>query len=257
MRLPLRGPLPWTLLLRYLEPRLVPELERVDDDGFERFSGQGGVRVSLAADGKALQLQLGGAMDAAEARSRITRLFALDEDHTVARRELARSPALAPRIARTPGLRALGCWDPFELCLRTVLGQQVTVAAASTLMRRLLQRCPALTPAGVLVADLTNMGMPQRRVDTLCRLAQAVEQGALRLDAPWAEVDAGLRQLPGFGPWTRAYLAIRLGREPDAFPETDVGLIRAAGADSPAALLRQAEAWRPYRALAAIYLWAG
>lgn len=255
MKLPLRGPLPWALLLRYLEPRLVPELERVDGDCFERRSAQGVLRVSLAAGGKALQLD--GTMDAADARARITRLFALDEDHAAARRHLARSAVLAPRIARTPGLRALGCWDPFELCLRTVLGQQVTVAAAATLMRRLLQRCPVLTPAALLAADLSNMGMPQRRVDTMRGLAQALQQGALRLDAPWPEVDAGLRQLPGFGPWTRAYLAIRLGREPDAFPETDVGLIRAAGADSPAALLRLAEDWRPHRALAAIYLWAG
>ena len=107
----------------------------------------------------------------------------------------------------------------------------------------------------MLAADLSQMGMPGRRVETLRVLARAVQDG-LRLDAPWAEVEAGLTGLPGFGPWTRGYLAIRLGRQPDAFPHTDLGLVRAAGAENPAALLVQAEAWRPYRSLAATLLWA-
>ena len=73
---------------------------------------------------------------------------------------------------------------------------------------------------------------------------------------PWPQVEAALKALPGFGPWTRGYLAIRLGRDPDAFPETDLGLIRAAQVDSPEQLLALADGWRPYRAYAATYLWA-
>lgn len=255
--LPLREPLPWATLLAYLQPRLIPGVEQVDATSFERRSGTGRVRVALNRAGSALRIATDGAVDRCDARARVTRLFGLAEDTRAAVRYLARSPVLAPRLAGTPGLRALGCWDPFELCLRTVLGQQVTVAAAGTLMRRLVERCGEITPGAVLAADLSNMGMPERRVETLRRLARALQDGALRLDGAWPEIDAGLQALPGFGPWTRSYLAIRLGREPDAFPETDVGLIRAAGAESPADLLRRAEAWRPYRALAAIYLWAG
>ncbi|MDP9142913.1 MAG: DNA-3-methyladenine glycosylase 2 family protein, partial [Pseudomonadota bacterium] len=156
-----------------------------------------------------------------------------------------------------PGLRPLGCWDPFELCVRTVLGQQVTVAAANTLMARFVERCEHIAPEQILAADLSNMGMPGRRVETVRALAGAVLDGRLQLDAEWSAIDGALRGVAGFGPWTRHYLAIRLGREPDAFPESDVGLIRAAGAESPKALLQMAEAWRPYRSLAAIYLWAG
>lgn len=254
----LRRPLPWRVLLRYLAPRLIPQVETVDEHAYERRVDGGRVRVTLDASGEQLRVAAHGAVDAQDAAVRVARLFALDEDHDAALRHLARCPTLAPRIAGTPGLRPLGSWDAFELCVRTVLGQQVTVAAAGTLMNRLVERCGSITPQAVLAADLSNMGMPGRRIDTVRALARAVADQRVDLGgAEWAQIDAALRSVPGFGPWTRSYLAIRLGREPDAFPETDVGLIRAAGAASPADLLARAQAWRPYRALAAIYLWAG
>ncbi|HEY1077923.1 MAG TPA: AlkA N-terminal domain-containing protein [Fontimonas sp.] len=255
--LALHAPLPWALLLNYLAPRRVPGIEQVDADSYTRRIGQGAVRARLHADADRLLIDADVPLAVSEVAARLTRLFALDEDHAPARRHLRRSAALRPRIARTPGLRPLGCWDPFELCVRTVLGQQVTVAAAATLMGRFVDRCGEITPARVLGADLSNMGMPGRRVETVRSLAAAIVDGRLRFDAGWPEIDAALRALPGFGPWTRQYLAIRLGREADAFPESDVGLIRAAGAASPRELLQMAEAWRPYRSLAAIYLWAG
>jgi DNA-3-methyladenine glycosylase II len=93
-------------------------------------------------------------------------------------------------------------------------------------------------------------------VETIRNLARAVLEERVQFEMPWKAIDGALKTLPGFGPWTRTYLAIRLGREPDAFPETDLGLIRAAGAASPAELLKKAEAWRPWRAYAATYLWA-
>jgi DNA-3-methyladenine glycosylase II len=250
-------PLPWSLLLSYLTPRLIPGAEQVDAGSYTRRVGDGTVCASLAANADRLQIAIDAPISAPEARSRLTHLFALDEEHAAAVRHLRKSAVLKPRIARTPGLRPLGCWDAFELCVRTVLGQQVTVAAASTLMGRFVERCGQIAPAQVLGADLSNMGMPGRRVDTVRTLAAAVADGRLRFDVEWPAIDAALRELPGFGPWTRHYLAIRLGREPDAFPESDVGLIRAAGAQSPKDLLQMAEAWRPYRSLAAIYLWAG
>ena len=161
-----------------------------------------------------------------------------------------------PVLAKTMGFRPLGCWDPFELCLRTIIGQQVTVAAANTIMGRLIERCGQLTPEAVIAADLRNMGMPGARVATLVSLASAIVDGDLDPSMPWPELNDALLKLRGIGPWTCAYLAIRLGMDDDAFPQTDVGLIRAAKSDSAKALLASAEQWRPYRAYAAVGLWA-
>jgi len=254
--LPLRQELPWPVLLDYLRPRLIPLLERIEGGAYERRVGSQWLRVAPAAGGTLLRIEAPRRVAAGGLAERAARLFGVEEDPAPALRALARHPVLRPLVARMPGLRPPGCWDPFELCLRTIVGQQVSVAAANTLMHRLVERSGELTPPAVLAADLSQMGMPGRRVETLRVLARAAQDG-LRLDAPWAEVDAGLAALPGFGPWTRGYLAIRLGRQPDAFPHTDLGLVRAAGAESPAALLAQAEAWRPYRSLAATLLWAG
>ena len=123
-------------------------------------------------------------------------------------------------------------------------------------MRRWVERCGSITPACILGANLESIGMPAKRVETIRTLARAVLDGRVRFDSPWSEINGVLESLPGFGPWTREYLAIRLGREPDAFPASDLGLIRAVGVSTPTELLKIAERWRPYRAYAATYLWA-
>lgn len=254
--LPLRRPLPWAVLLGYLQPRLIADAERITDGRYERRHGTDWIAVGARADGRALQIAAPASACRDELRTRVGALFATDEDPQPAAQQLASCPLLTPRIARLPGLRPLGSWDAFELCLRTVVGQQVTVAAAGTLMRRLRERCGELTPQSVLAANLSAMGMPGKRIETLRGLALAVCEQHVSLTADWDEIDESLQRLPGFGPWTRSYLAIRLGRQPDAFPHSDIGLIRAAGVSTPRELLRRAEAWRPYRALAATYLWA-
>jgi 3-methyladenine DNA glycosylase/8-oxoguanine DNA glycosylase len=124
------------------------------------------------------------------------------------------------------------------------------------IMRRLVERCGQLTPKALLAADLSNMGMPGARVAALITLATAIADGDLDLSRPWPELKEALLKLRGIGPWTCGYLAIRLGMDDDAFPETDVGLIRAAKSESAMALLASAELWRPYRAYAAVGLWA-
>jgi 3-methyladenine DNA glycosylase/8-oxoguanine DNA glycosylase len=243
-------------MLRYLGPRAVPGAERVDGDVYARKVGGRWLEVRYDKRGSALALQSPQRADGAAIRARIARLFDPAHDATLPATVLRRSPVLRRRVAATPGLRPLGAWAPFELCVRTLVGQQVTVAAANTLMRRLAERCGGVTPERLAGAKLGGIGMPSRRVESLQRFAQAVADGAVGLEAgSWPDVDARLGELPGFGPWTRAYLAIRLGRDPDALPEADVGLMRAAGAASPRDLLRMAEAWRPYRAYAAAYLW--
>jgi DNA-3-methyladenine glycosylase II len=255
-RLPVRAPFPWPHLLDYIAHRLTPQFERIENDSYLRQVGKQTITVSFDAKASAVVVAASGRVRAAQTLGTVARLLDVEHDAERMHEHLRRSAVLAPRLAKVPGMRPLGAWSPFELCVRTILGQQVTVAAARTLMQRLVQRCGSVTPECVVAADLGNMGMPGKRVDAIRSCARAVMEQRVDFDQPWAKVEAALKALPGFGPWTRAYLAIRLGRETDAFPETDVGLIRAANVGSSAELLALAESWRPYRAYAAIYLWA-
>ncbi len=243
-------------MLAYLSHRLIPGLEVVEDNRYRRYLAEGAVSVSFDRGASELVLETDGAIDVARMRAHVAALFDTDSDFTPVAEALGRSRMLAARMKRVPGMRPLGTWSPFELCVRTILGQQVTVAAAGTLMRRWVERCGSITPECILSANLDNIGMPAKRVETIRNFAQAVLEGRVRFDARWCEINEALERLPGFGPWTREYLAIRLGREPDAFPASDLGLIRAAGVSKPAELLKIAERWRPYRAYAATYLWA-
>ncbi|MGH9614350.1 MAG: DNA-3-methyladenine glycosylase family protein, partial [Bryobacteraceae bacterium] len=149
-----------------------------------------------------------------------------------------------------------GCWEPLELCVRVILGQQVTVAAASTLMGRLGAISPGYRAPEIAKTNLSKLGVPARRARTIQLLAQASAAGELLFETQaWDDIAYVLRHIPGIGPWTISYLAIRLGRDPDAFPESDLGLLRAAGTGSPKELLRIAERWRPHRSYAAMHLW--
>jgi 3-methyladenine DNA glycosylase/8-oxoguanine DNA glycosylase len=254
--IPVRAPFPWPQLLAYLGLRLIPQFERIDAGAYHRKVGRHTLSVSLRSRPRRLRVEATGRVAARETLVRVARLLDVDHDARAVRDHLGVSPVLRPRLERVPGMRPPGAWSPFELCVRTILGQQVTVAAAGTLMRRLVERCGSVTPEGLMAASLDNMGMPGQRIDALRSFATAVHEDAVDFDLPWSDVETALEALPGFGPWTRAYLGIRLGRDPDAFPETDIGLIRAAQVDTPAALLALAQAWRPYRAYAATYLWS-
>jgi len=253
--IPVKPPYPWDAVLRYLTYRSTPGVEIIEPDRYTRRTATSLVTVSFDPDAPALLCSVDGACDGDAARVRIARLFDADHDPAPAGHALRRSPLLRPRLRKLPGVRAPGCWEPFEFCLRVVLGQQVSVKGAHTLMGRLAARCPGLDPARLAEADLAKLGITTRREETLRRLAVAVAERAVVFDQPWPQVSAQLSKVPGFGPWTLQYLAIRLGRDADAFPAQDLGLLRAAGAETPRALLEIAEAWRPYRAYAAMYLW--
>lgn len=254
--LPVRTPFPWQVLLEYYSHRLTPGFETVDGGAYQRVVGKRIITVEYAAKPSRLVISSNGRISTDETLAAAARLFDVDHDHEMIREHLHRFKPLRQRLVNLPGMRPLGAWSPFELCLRTILGQQVTVAAAGTLMRRLVERCGSLTPECVVAAKLENMGMPGKRVAALQSFAQAMVDGRVDFSQPWSRVEAALQTLPGFGPWTRAYLAIRLGRDRDAFPASDIGLIRAANVATPAELLALAEAWRPWRAYAAVYLWA-
>jgi DNA-3-methyladenine glycosylase II len=249
-----RTPFPWSRLLQYLSHRMVPGAECIEGTTYVRqWSGH---EIVAHYDEASAQLEVRCVAEIRDsAVQRIRFLFQTDHEAAHIDEHLCRSHPLSAVVRACPGLRPLGTWSAFELISRTILGQQVTVAAANTLMRRLIARCGTLTPDAVLAADLEKLGMPGARVRTLQALAKAVKDNSVDLESPWPQINAALAALPGFGPWTRTYLAIRLGRDPDAFPATDIGLLRASGASSTADLLRLAEAWRPFRAYAAAYLW--
>jgi len=229
-------------------PRRTVGIEEVSSNQYTRVTPEGPVTAWFDEE-----TGWGSAPDP-ESTARLESLFRFHEDWAPPD-TFTSDPVLGPLVRRVPGFRPLGCWEPFELCLRTVVGQQVSVAAAGTFMTRLGARAGAWTSDAVARADLSNLGMPGRRVQTLRTLAEKVASGDLRWNLPWTDVREVLAGIPGFGPWTLDYLGIRLGRDLDAFPSADLGLLHAAGCRTPKELLTKAEAWRPYRGWAASYLW--
>jgi AraC family transcriptional regulator of adaptative response / DNA-3-methyladenine glycosylase II len=212
-----------------------------------------------------------------DAEPRLRRMFDLDADMEAIAAYLSRDPSMAVLTAARPMPRIPGGWDPFEIAVRTVAGQQVSIEAARRLNGRLVDRCgetladcpfPALTrlfptPQAVIVADLSDMGMPGARVATFRAVAEAVAADSclFRTGASPEETVTRLRAIKGIGEWTAQYVAMRACRECDAFPAGDAGVLRGLADASgtrpkPADLLRRAEAWRPWRAYAAHCIWA-
>lgn len=206
-------------------------------------------------------------------RSRIRRLFDLDAQPVAIADHLRTNPLLAQRVEQAPGLRIPGAVDGFELALRAVLGQQITVKAATTLNRRFADYFgePVATPfaglnrlaptatrlANANLQQIIDRGLPGKRAQTIHTLAGAVAGGSIRLDGTVATetTRAALQALPGIGPWTANYICMRALGDPDAFPDRDLGLLRALAIDKPRELQTLAEAWRPWRAYAAMYIW--
>jgi AraC family transcriptional regulator of adaptative response / DNA-3-methyladenine glycosylase II len=207
--------------------------------------------------------------------ARVRRMFDLSGPHARIAAHLRGDPLLAPALAE--GAPRVPCaWDPFELAVRAILGQQVSVAAATTLAGRLTRRfglpfegpggIDRLFPAGAVLAglaveDLASLGIVRARAASIIALARHVEATPGWRDryTGLEACEAGLTALPGIGPWTAQYVAMRGFGEPDAFPAADLGLLKAARAlgiaDTPRELARHAERWRPWRSYAAQALW--
>ena len=282
VRLAFRPPLDWSGLLGFLAPRATPGVEAVADGVYRRTiaigDGAGTIEVRAAAGEPHLlmRVRLARPERLLQVVARARRLFDLDADPVPIADHLAASPELAPLVARRPGLRVPGAWDAFELAVRAVLGQQVTVRGATTLAGRLVRAAgtpldraeDGLThlfprPEALAHADLASVGVPRARAATIRALAGAVASGEVVLDASRGLEDAVARlaAVPGIGAWTAHYVAMRALGEPDAFPAADLGLRRAlgngAGRLAPARVAERAEAWRPWRAYAVMHLWAG
>jgi AraC family transcriptional regulator of adaptative response / DNA-3-methyladenine glycosylase II len=284
VRLAYRPPYDWDAMLSFLAARAIPCVELVSGNVYRRtiaIGGASGVISVAPADKTRVNVSVRFPNMAAlpQIIARVRRVFDLAADPDTIGAHLALDPVLAPLVSARPGLRVPGAWDGFELAVRAIFGQQITVPAATKLLGRLVEAhgapLPAATrdveglshlfpsPARLARADIAALGMPNARAIAVTSLAAAIsaDPAIFSRGASLEEAIAKLRSLPGIGEWTAQYIAMRELREPDAFPAADIGLLRAtAAADgrrpSPAELLSRAERWRPWRAYAALHLWA-
>lgn len=283
LRLDYRPPFEWDATLRFLAARAIPGVEEVDGGAYRRVVRDaavvGTIEVRRAPGRAALLLAVSPQLVPAlmPLVARVRRLFDLDARPDLIARVLGRDPHLARLVAARPGLRVPGVVDTFEAAVRALLGQQISVAAATTLAGRfaaalgephpgggrLTHRFPtAREVAAAGPGAIARLGVPAPRAAALHGLASAIASGAVRLDGvrdlePFV---AELTALPGIGPWTAHYLAMRALHLPDAFPAADLGVRKAlGGAGAPLPPVREivsrAEAWRPFRAYAVLHLW--
>jgi AraC family transcriptional regulator of adaptative response / DNA-3-methyladenine glycosylase II len=275
LRLPYKPPFEWPQLMEWFGAREIAGVEHVSGGVYRRtveLDGTAGfLEVAPIAGEPALRLTVHAPVgrELLGLVERVQRLFDLRADPLAVAARLERSPRLKPLLAARPGLRVPGAFDPFETAVRAILGQQVSVARASELCGRLVERFgrrvalgDGLThvfpsPAVVAKADIRALGMPNARAEAIRGLASALAGGTLDLSRANAE---SLLELPGIGPWTASYIAMRAFGDPDAFPAGDLGLRKAwaRGRTLPTerALEAAAEAFRPFRAYAALHLWS-
>jgi AraC family transcriptional regulator of adaptative response / DNA-3-methyladenine glycosylase II len=274
-----RPPLAWAELLRFLEGRATAGVEIVSETRYARtvaigkHKGWFHVENDGARDVLAVEVSLGLAPVLPQVLARLRCLFDLSARPDVIDRQLSQDSLLAAAVQRTPGLRVPGAFCGFELAVRAILGQQVSVVAATTLAGRLAAKFgkPIETPIAGLdrlgptaeqlaradVTELTKMGVLKSRAISIRELARAVDRDDIDLE-PGVNVEQTIErlvELPGVGDWTANYIAMRALHWPDAFPASDLGLLRATGLKSALELRKQAEAWRPWRAYAAMHLW--
>jgi AraC family transcriptional regulator, regulatory protein of adaptative response / DNA-3-methyladenine glycosylase II len=280
LRLDYRPPFDWASELRFLAGRCTAGVEQVEGGAYRRTvrlgACSGWLEVTAAPDRPALRVAVSPSLTGAlmPLVARLRGLFDLDARPDAIAARLRKDPLLAPSVRRSPGVRVTGAFDGFECAVRVVLGQQVSVAAATTIAGRLagalggpietpfpgLDRLPA-TPEAVADAGedrLARLGMPGARARTLLGLARGAVDGSLALhrggDAD--AVRAALLEVPGVGPWTAEVVAMRALGAPDAFPGGDLGVLRALGVRSAREAEARAEAWRPWRAYGVMHLWA-
>jgi AraC family transcriptional regulator, regulatory protein of adaptative response / DNA-3-methyladenine glycosylase II len=277
-------PYDWEAMIAFLRGRAIAGVEVVEADRYRRTIGiegaQGTIEVLPFAGRAALSVTIRFPTVRALPTivARVRRVFDLGADVVAINAQLAADFHLAPLVAARPGLRVPGAWDGFELAVRAVLGQQITVAAARKLagklvaffgepVREAVGEGSGLThvfppPQRLATASLAMLGMPRARAMTLAALATsaAADPRLFEREHDLAGAIARLRALPGIGEWTAQYIAMRALREPDAFPASDLGLLRAMASPdgtrpTTASLLERAETWRPWRAYAAQHLW--
>lgn len=285
IRLRYRPPYDWDCILAFLQARAVPGVEIVNGGRYLRTVELDGAIGTIEVTHLPDQESLGVNIIFPNVRllptivARVRRLFDLGADIETIDRHLSIDPLLAPLVARRPGLRAPGGWDGFEVAVRAVLGQQISIAAARRLAGQLVALHGRIVPKSLQIdpglshvfptakrlasASSIGLGMPMARSTALKAVAETAVADP-NLFSPFGSIEqtvARLRTIHGIGEWTAQYIALRAIREMDAFPSTDIGLLRGAASingnsSSAANLLSRAESWRPWRAYAAQHLWA-
>jgi AraC family transcriptional regulator, regulatory protein of adaptative response / DNA-3-methyladenine glycosylase II len=274
-------PLARRALLDFLAMRAVPGVEEVVADSYRRVVAVaervGVVSARIPPDGSAIEVEIDEPLASATepVLAGLRRLFDVDADPAAIDAALSADPRLRPLVAGTPGLRVPGAIDGFEIAVRAVIGQQISVAAARTIAGRIAARLgePLAAPVGGLraafprpealaAAAFDGLGMPASRGTTLVALARAICDGRLDLTSG-VDVDsarAALLAIPGIGPWTAAYVAMRALGDADALPASDLVLRQVlgngAGPVSARAVEELAARWSPWRAYAVVHLWA-
>ncbi len=283
LRLPYRPPLDWARMSGFLQARAIPGVEHVTANAYRRtikIKGHAGeqagvIELQHVADAAHLLLrawlpQQNAIMQVVE---RARRIFDLSAEPQLIYEHLRRDSILTAAVDAAPGLRVPGAWDAFELSVRAVLGQQVSVAAARTLASRFaaafgesfassFAELTTIFPSPENIAardasELTALGILPKRAATILALARALATNELTL-TPSADPTATIEQLQhiaGVGTWTAHYIAMRALSWPDAFPHTDLGVMKALNEKNPKRVLQAGEAWRPWRAYAVIHLW--
>ncbi len=273
LSLRVRTPYAWAPLADFLAARAIPGVESVSRELYRRTTADLGVVEVRPGDGCLhARLRIGSAAGLRDAVERIRRLLDAAADPVAIGETLSRDAALRPAVRACPGRRVPGGWNGIEVAVRAILGQQISVARAAVLAGKLVAAfgTPLPAPDGALThafptatalaeaggdALAKALGMPRARGAAIAAVAAAVADGSLPLDGS-LDLDALVERLcalPGVGPWTAQYIAMRLG-EPDAFPAGDLWLRRALDTDERG-LIARAEAWRPFRAYAAVHLW--
>jgi DNA-3-methyladenine glycosylase II len=285
LELPFKRPFDWDRMVRFIGGRASAGVESVEDGIYRRAIEWRGADGTLEARPHARKHRLVVTVDgearhhADELAEPLARMFDLHADPRAIGECLSADPMLAPLVEAAPGLRVPGAWSGFELVVRTIVGQQVSVKGASTIMNRIVQRAGRRidghphegtawrfpTPAELAAADLVKIGMPTRRIEAVQGFARAVADGTLPLDTPGADherLQRDMLAMPGIGPWTVGYVAMRALRDTDAWPDADLVLMQSIARREPSLLKRaqqlaHTERWRPYRAYAAMHLWNG
>jgi len=264
LKLPVREPYNRDWVFSFLARRALPGIEEVDGLTYRRClnpqdSDPVWLQVSWQDDGLTASVPLTAASDLAVLLGRLRRIFDLDADSEVIDSRIVADPLLRDVVRKYPGLRVPGAWDGFEITVRAILGQQVSVARATMLAQRLCEMFghgafPG--PPALVDADVAAIGMPGQRGAAIRQLARAVNAGDLVLDdaTDTAELEAGLCAIKGIGAWTAGYVGMRVARDPDAFVRGDWVVLKALDA-TPTQALKAAGNWQPWRAYGVMYLW--
>jgi AraC family transcriptional regulator of adaptative response / DNA-3-methyladenine glycosylase II len=281
LQLSYRPPYDWIGLLAFLKARALKDIEWIGEDFYARTvrlgASKGWIKVTQANKKNALVLEFTHSLTPVlpALLTRVRNLFDLNSRPDVIATHLSRDKRLAPLVKRTPGMRVPGAFNGFELGLRAIIGQQITVKAATTVAGRFAEafgehyvtpypQLSRLTPVAARVArasidDIARLGIVSARSKSIVALARAQGSGALSLDSGVHhnpdETIRRLADLPGIGLWTAHYIAMRALRWPDAFPKEDIAVRNNLGSVSAQQAQEMSQAWRPWRSYAVLHIW--